>query len=432
MRRRGLQTPRPRGSVRDNMEVILVIFLFAFGACVGSFLNVVIWRLPRGESIVFPGSHCPSCGRAIAWYDNIPLVSWIALRARCRHCKAPISPRYLLVEAVTAVMVSGIFVWFYVIRLRSGAGDIRETWPMFLAHAALFCGLLACSLIDIDSWIIPLEICWLASLAGFICAGASPPPERFLAAVSPTTGAMAAAAFIGLGVALLLVHYGFIQRSFLDADDRPTIEPPAKPKDKSAKARKTKNSARPAKEQAPIRSVAFGREHGVRPRREILREVLFLAPAIGLAVAAWLLVTKVPPVRQGWLGLTDPAQNAWAPHLTAVLAAMFGYLIGGLWIWAFRIFGTLGFGREAMGLGDVHILAAVGAVCGWVVPSIAFFLAAILALAWAMTIFLTRKQRELPYGPWLAAGAFVTVLLYDYLLELLHPYTEVLGILSRG
>ncbi len=419
------------------MEVILVIFLFAFGACVGSFLNVVIWRLPRGESIVFPGSHCPSCGRAIAWYDNIPLLSWIVLRARCRHCKAPISPRYLLVEAVTAVIVCGMFVWFYIIQLRSGAGDIRETWPMFLAHAVLFCGLLACSLIDIESWLIPLEVCWLASLVGLICAGASPPPERFLAAVSPTAGAMALAALVGLGVAMLLVHYGFVQRSFLDADDRPVVEPTAKPKGKAGKgkgkkARKDKKSAKPAKAQAPIRSVAFGKEHGVSPRREILREVLFLAPAIGLAVAAGLMVTMVPPVREAWLGLTDPAQNAWAPHLTAVLAAMFGYLIGGLWIWAFRIFGTLGFGREAMGLGDVHILAAVGAVCGWVVPSIAFFLAAFLALAWAMTVFLTRKQRELPYGPWLAAGAFVTVLFYDYLIELLNPYTEVLSMLSGG
>ena len=118
------------------MEVILLIFLFAIGACVGSFLNVVIWRLPRGESIVFPGSHCPRCGRAIAWYDNIPLLSWLALRAKCRHCKAPISPRYLVVEAVTAVLVAGLFLWLYIARLRSGAGDIRDTWPTFLALAA--------------------------------------------------------------------------------------------------------------------------------------------------------------------------------------------------------------------------------------------------------------------------------------------------------
>ncbi len=425
------------------MEVILTIFLFAFGACVGSFLNVVIWRLPRGESIVFPGSHCPSCGRAIAWYDNIPLLSWVLLRARCRHCKMPISARYPLVEALTAVIVCGMFVWFYIARFRGGAFDIHDTWPMFLAHVTLFCGLLACSLVDIENWIIPLEVCWLASLVGIVCAGASPPPGRFLPIVSPATGAMALAAVVGLGVALLMVRYGFIQRSFLDADDRAVVEPPPKPKPKKSarkgkgkKARNKKKAGRketPAKQAEPIRSIAFGKEHGVSPRREILREVLFLAPAIVLAVAAWLLVTHVAPVRDAWLGLTDPARNhSWSPHIMGVLSAMFGYLIGGLWIWAFRIFGTLGFGREAMGLGDVHILAAVGAVCGWVVPSLAFFLAAVLALAWALTVFLTRKQRELPYGPWLAAGAFVTVLFYDYLAQLLRPYTEALIMLSGG
>ena len=65
-------------------EAVWIIFLFALGACVGSFLNVVIYRLPRGESLVFPGSHCPACGEAIKWYDNVPLVSWLVLRGRCR------------------------------------------------------------------------------------------------------------------------------------------------------------------------------------------------------------------------------------------------------------------------------------------------------------------------------------------------------------
>ena len=82
------------------MDIILLIFMIALGACVGSFLNVVIWRLPRGESIVFPPSHCPSCGKPIAWYDNIPLVSWFALRGHCRACNVAISPRYLLIEGV--------------------------------------------------------------------------------------------------------------------------------------------------------------------------------------------------------------------------------------------------------------------------------------------------------------------------------------------
>ena len=72
------------------------------GAVVGSFLNVVIARLPRGESVVRPRSRCPRCGAAIAWYDNVPVLSWILLRARCRACRAPISWRYPLVEALAA------------------------------------------------------------------------------------------------------------------------------------------------------------------------------------------------------------------------------------------------------------------------------------------------------------------------------------------
>ena len=72
------------------------------GALIGSFLNVVIWRLPRDESIVSPGSRCPSCERPISSYDNVPVVSWLLLRGRCRHCGAQISPRYPLVELLTA------------------------------------------------------------------------------------------------------------------------------------------------------------------------------------------------------------------------------------------------------------------------------------------------------------------------------------------
>jgi leader peptidase (prepilin peptidase)/N-methyltransferase len=79
-----------------------------FGALIGSFLNVVIWRLPRGESLVSPGSRCPSCERPIAPYDNVPVVSWLLLRGRCRHCGAPISWRYPAVEGLTAAAFAGV------------------------------------------------------------------------------------------------------------------------------------------------------------------------------------------------------------------------------------------------------------------------------------------------------------------------------------
>ena len=79
-----------------------------FGAVLGSFLNVVIHRVPLGESLVAPGSRCPSCRTPLAPYDNVPVVSWLVLRGRCRHCGAPISPRYPLVELITAVAFAAV------------------------------------------------------------------------------------------------------------------------------------------------------------------------------------------------------------------------------------------------------------------------------------------------------------------------------------
>jgi leader peptidase (prepilin peptidase) / N-methyltransferase len=78
--------------------------LFLFGLVFGSFGNVVIWRLPRGENLSHPGSHCPKCDSPIAWYDNVPLLGWLVLRGKCRNCQAPISPRYPLVELLSGVL----------------------------------------------------------------------------------------------------------------------------------------------------------------------------------------------------------------------------------------------------------------------------------------------------------------------------------------
>jgi len=88
-----------------------VVLAGVFGALLGSFLNVCVYRLPRNESIVTPRSRCPKCGRGIAWYDNIPLLSWLALRARCRHCGAPISVQYPLVELAVALVWAGSVAW---------------------------------------------------------------------------------------------------------------------------------------------------------------------------------------------------------------------------------------------------------------------------------------------------------------------------------
>ena len=93
-----------------GLAAITNVFAFALGACIASFLNVVIWRVPRGESIVSPPSHCPKCNALIKWYQNIPILSWLALRGKCANCKAPISPRYILIETLGGVLFLGAFV----------------------------------------------------------------------------------------------------------------------------------------------------------------------------------------------------------------------------------------------------------------------------------------------------------------------------------
>jgi len=181
------------------MNTIWLLYFVLIGAVTGSFLNVVIYRLPRGQSIVFPGSHCPACGRAIRWYDNIPLVSWFVLAGRCRRCGSPISHRYIVIEAATTIRMAGLFACYYVLGLRSGVGPFMESWPMFLAHAILLCGLLACAVIDTENFFIPVEITWVCSVIGV--ASAAFRPHAFMPQVSPTTAAAGLAALAGLAIA---------------------------------------------------------------------------------------------------------------------------------------------------------------------------------------------------------------------------------------
>ena len=131
--------------------------VFLFGATLGSFLNVVIHRLPRRESVVKPRSRCPECGHAIRWYDNIPILSFFLLGRRCRDCQAPISFRYPLVEALTAGLA--LVLWFKF-------GLSKE----LAVHFAFTAALIAVTFIDIDHRIIPNEISLPGVLIGFACS----------------------------------------------------------------------------------------------------------------------------------------------------------------------------------------------------------------------------------------------------------------------
>ncbi|NRA04254.1 MAG: prepilin peptidase [Myxococcales bacterium] len=143
--------------------------VFALGAIVGSFLNVVVWRLPRNESVVRPGSHCPSCGNPIPLRWNIPLLSWLLLRGRCRNCEAAISVRYPLVELATALL-------FVALLLQLGPG-LR-----LLAGWMVGSILIAAAYIDGQHKIIPNELTLPAIPVGLALAWFAPPPGLLEAA----------------------------------------------------------------------------------------------------------------------------------------------------------------------------------------------------------------------------------------------------------
>jgi len=139
------------------MTAVIWIWIAAFGACIGSFLNVVIARLPKGGFLSKARSCCPECGRTIRWFDLIPVVSFFILKGRCRDCKARISPRYPIVEGAGALAAVFCF-WMYGLELRAG-----------LAFGVLML-LLTISLIDLDTVEIP--DCLIIALIPFAAAAA--------------------------------------------------------------------------------------------------------------------------------------------------------------------------------------------------------------------------------------------------------------------
>ena len=150
----------------DPITVFTIVILFVLGSVVGSFLNVVIYRLPRGESIVYPGSHCPRCGRALTAADLVPLLSWLLLRGRCRSCAARISARYFGVEMLTALLFVGAFHSEHF----SIQGD-PASLPFHLASVAhkliLVCLFVPIIFIDQDHRIVPDELSVPLLLVGF-------------------------------------------------------------------------------------------------------------------------------------------------------------------------------------------------------------------------------------------------------------------------
>ncbi len=385
------------------VEWIWLVYVFAFGACVGSFLNVVIYRLPRDKSLVRPPSACPACGTRIRFYNNIPLVSWLLLRGRCPDCGAAISIRYFLVELATALLFGGVYLALFWFGLRetglSGQTAMQQFfsgggWLFYLVIMTLIAGFLAASAIDLELFIIPLELCWFITLVGFVGAAFSSfvlgPQGTVLlpnAAGKPQAAAIGLGAGIGLIVSLIGLFSGIIKPSY-DMAEQEEVD----------------DEANAQQETAP--------EPEYNDRLEIFREIVFLLPVLVGAVTAWQ-ITQIQAIAPHWEKFTE------FPVISGLLGSLTGYLAGCAVVWATRIFGTLAFNKEAMGLGDVHLMGAAGAVIGakWVV--LAFFLAPFFGIAWALYQAIFKKMRQIPYGPFLSLAVFAVIIFHDWIQNIL-------------
>ncbi|MBO5647454.1 MAG: prepilin peptidase [Kiritimatiellae bacterium] len=254
------------------MRGVFEAFAFALGACIASFLNVVIWRVPRGESVCAPPSHCPKCGSPIPWWCNLPIVSWIVLRGRCRSCREGISFRYPLVEFIGGVLFLAAF-WRY-------------------------------------GYFAPLAWVWIA---------------------------------------LMIVG------SFIDFD------------------------------------------HMLLPDFVTVGGMIYGAI---VSVAFWAVKAFTPYHFHNFA-----AQNFEIPVLHSILGLLLGF---GL-LWLVMFFGTIAFKREAMGLGDVFLMGAVGAIFGPVAGVATLILSALYGSVIGTVMIALNKTRlgkytSIPFGPYICLG----------------------------
>ena len=386
---------------------IWYLFAFAYGCCIGSFLNVVVYRMPRDKSLISPPSSCPACGRRILVYDNIPLFSWVLLGRKCRFCKAPVSPRYFVIELLTGLIFLGMFILYFSSRLREGVPSFLEGgWLFYLLHIILLSSFIAASAIDLELWIIPLGICWFVTIAAFVISAISVfvidsaviakfslfPRASFL------TGSLAVGASVGLAISTVLLMTGLLKRSYEGEDSDQAGD-------------EHQNSA--AGSDADV-APAVPPEGDFNHRLEACREIIFLLPIIICSVAAYLILSEL--VSTGW-------QKGFAvqhPAIAGLLGSVWGYFIGCGIVWAIRIFGAFAFGKEAMGLGDVHLMGAAGAAIGPIMVVIAFFVAPFFGLAWAGSQMFFKKVRQIPYGPFLSLGVFVVIIFHDFIISRIY------------
>ena len=356
----------------------LLAAAFAFGCCAGSYLNVVIYRLPLGLSTHNPRrSFCPLCKYAIPFYHNIPLLSWLLLRGKCANCKSGISPRYPIVELLTGLLFAAAMVRI------AGSADVGTTvGPIVLKILAGFTFLALCvagSYIDIDHQILPHEITWGGAAAGLLASALIPyyhfPAPWWMNFLYGLGSASLGYALIWMVIQLGKLAFGKLKLKF-DEPSAWSVE-------------------QPEGSLEPVLSVGS--------RKEVWSEIFSRASdrLVIQATAAQVGDTSYGPC---FLKIGEDSVTVTPVDGTAVtkpleeIPSMSGTCT------------LIEQPREAMGLGDANWMACVGAFLGWKAVLFAIFGGAIIgAMVSLLMILLGRREwaGRIPFGPYLAGGAVI-------------------------
>lgn len=485
---------------------VFPILAGVLGLIVGSFLNVVIYRLPRDElSITRPlWSFCPACARQILARDNVPVLSWLLLRGRCRFCSAPISLQYPLIEALAAVVFVAVFDALFVGRALADLPATAATVPLLIGYWVLLASLLANSVMDVEEYIIDLRLTYFAIGVAVVAHAAHQAAlaESTLidAALRPSLAAGAASlAWIVMGILIARRAPAFPEQGVPAEAQVPGAAESAGPPTHTApecgvsdavggnsaaanlpcESRGAPGATHVAGERfqpvpivllfvilatlataalwdqagdghlcgmsfrvraiatlallvfvlilaamqsrpADAEIVAMLEEERPRARRVALKELAFLLPMMAAAAGAYLAARQWL-FADDWRGLLGDQPGAGWRLAMGSLDAARGCIAAAALGWGVRIFFTLLFGKEAFGTGDIHLMAAIGAMGGLWMCLIAFFAASLLALVGVAATLFRKSARAIPFGPWLGVGTLVALWTHDSVVAVARP-----------
>jgi leader peptidase (prepilin peptidase)/N-methyltransferase len=355
------------------------VVFFIFGSMVGSFLNVCIHRMPLGQSIVRPPSHCPHCKYSIPWYLNIPLITWLFLKGRCRNCGAAISIRYYLVELLTGVAF--LSCWF---------AFGQQSAALALVYALFVSGLIAATFIDFEHFIIPDEITIGGTIVGFVCSllVASLHPESVipLVPVHPPILNSLCDSVLGLALGAGLIYAILRLGKLFFGRKRFSLPPETK--------------------------IIFSETAVLFEGQALPYEEVFYRPSDAIMLHARTLeladrcyenvIVRLSPSRL-FIG-DEELDPETIPHMEAVSEEIV-------------------VPQEAMGLGDVKFMAAIGAFLGWRAVLVTLLVSSLVGSIVGLGSIVVGKRgwsSRLPYGPYIAIAAVIFVFWGQGLIHLWH------------